>query len=196
MRHTKYTHYDHMEDPQVVRARRKETMRGAIKLFRVLMDAVERHADWARSHAGMDPARLWALWELRQMPGLRAVDLAKAMAVHRNTAETMLIELADEGLVTALPALLDRPAGHTLTEAGKRLIQAVPDHAQGALMSALGQLPDAALDQLVQALRPLMQALPFREDRAALRPLASRHAPVLPRSDHPPLKRTPHAKSD
>jgi len=198
MRHIKQSHQDHGEDPLVIRARRKETMRGAVKLFRMLMDAVERHAEWAEARLGMDPARLWALWELRQTPGLRAVDLAKAMAVHRNTSEALLHGLVASGLAVRLPAADAASAGYALTEAGKRLAHSLPDHGQGVLMSAFEQLPDAALERVVEALRPLVEVLPFREDRAALKPLASRreHVPALANTGRSPVTRIPHADSN
>lgn len=168
----------------MTRARRKETMRGAVKLFRVLMDAVDRHAQWAEARTGLDAARLWALWELRQAPGLRPVDLAKTMAVHRLKAEELLRGLAMSGLARRLPDTDDAAATYTLTEAGKRLAQSIPEHGQGALMSAFEHLPDAALQQLVEALRPLVEVLPFREDRAALQPVAVRPQVVRPQVVH------------
>ena len=81
------------EDAAVSHARRKETVRGALKPFRVLLDAAKRHAEWAEDRHGLAGAQLWALWELRQTPGMRAVDLARSMAIHRRTAETVLCEL-------------------------------------------------------------------------------------------------------
>lgn len=198
MRHIKPSYPDHGEDPLVTRARRKETMRGAVKLFRLLMDAVDRHAEWAEARTGMDPARLWALWELRQTPGLRAVDLAKAMAVHRHTAEDLLNGLMTAGLASPLPAVNEAAVGYTLTEAGKHLVHAIPEHGQGALMSAFEQLPDAALERIVEALRPLVEVLPFREDRAALKPLASarKHVSALINGSRPPVTRIQHADSN
>lgn len=198
MRHTKHAYQGLGEDPLVTRARRKETMRGAVKLFRMLMDAVDRHAAWAEAYTGMDPARLWALWELRQAPGLRAVDLAKAMAVHRNTAEELLHGLLASGLAAPLPGAGDASAGYVLTEAGRQLAHSIPDYGQGALMSALEQLPDASLEHIVEALRPLVEVLPFREDRSALKPLASNRdrAPLLPKAGRATVRRIQHADSN
>lgn len=198
MRHVKHDPHNHGEDALVTRARRKETMRGAVKLFRLLMDAVDRHAEWAETRTGMDAAQLWALWELRQAHGLRAVDLAKAMAVHRSTAEELLHQLVTAGMAIPVPAFEDTPASYTLTEPGKRLAHSITDHGQGALMSAFEQLPDASLERIVEALRPLVEVLPFREERAALKPRASRQdltrAPAKPGFAH--TGRPRHADSN
>lgn len=159
-------------DPLVARARRKESVRGAIKLFRVIMDAVRRHAEWAEARHDLTAPQLWAVWELHQSPGLRAVDLAKAMAVHRSAAEALLQALEAQGLV-ARQALVDEAAtGHCLTEAGKRLAEATPEHGQHILKTALEQLPDGVLEQIVNGLRPVVENLPFREERAAHKPMS------------------------
>ncbi len=159
-------------DPVVARARRKETVRGAIKLFRVIMDAVRRHAEWTEARHGLAAPQLWAILELHQAPGLRAVDLAKVMAVHRATAEDLLQALTSRGLAVRQALADEQSAGHYLTEAGKRLAEATPEHGQNILKTAMERLPDVALDQMVDALRPMVENLPFREDSSALKPMA------------------------
>lgn len=159
-------------DPVVARARRKETVRGAIKLFRVIMDAVRRHAEWVEARHDLSAPQLWAVWELHQSPGLRAVDLAKAMAVHRATAESLLQALTGRGLALRQTPADEAAAGHYLTETGKLLAEATPEHGQNILKTALEQLPDGSLEHIVDALRPLVENLPFREERAALKPMA------------------------
>lgn len=158
------------EDAAVSWARRRETIRGALKLFRVALDAVRRHAEWLESCYGVTAAQLWALSELGQSPGMRAVDLSRNMAVHRHTAEAILLELERRGLVRCTAE--DQTAAHFLTDAGQRLVDAVPEHGQGVLKTALERLPDSSLEQVVDAMRALNECLPFREDRAALIPLA------------------------
>jgi DNA-binding MarR family transcriptional regulator len=136
------------------------------------MDAVRRHAEWVEARHGLSASELWALWELEQTPGLRAVDLAKAMAVHRTTAEALLHALETRGLAQHTAREDEHASGHYLTEAGKHLAQATPDHGPGILKTALEQLPEATLNQLVDSLKPMVENMPFREDRAALKPMA------------------------
>lgn len=157
----------------VDRARRKETIRGALKLFRVTLDAVRRHAEWVENRHGIDGAQLWAVCELAQAPGLRAVDLARTMAVHRATAEALLDELVARGLVLARTAN-GYVRTFSLSSAGRRIADAAaPDYAQGVLKSALERLPDAGLEQLVASLRAVADSLPFREEAAAMQPMSN-----------------------
>jgi len=163
---------DSNEDAAVTWARRKETIRGALKLFRVMLDAAKRHTDWVEARHGVGGAQLWALWELRQTPGMRAVDLAKSMAVHRQTADLLLRELHEKRLVKTEIANDAASPAHFLTFDGQRIADASPEYGQGVLKAALEHLPDVALEQVVQSMRALTENLPFREDRAALKPLA------------------------
>ena len=168
----KFEAYEHNEDAAVSRARRKETIRGALKLFRVLLDAVRRHADWVEARHGIGGAQLWVLWELGQSPGMRAVDLAKSMAVHRQKAEALLHELLEKGLVRAEMPAEAQSLVHFLTPDGQRIADTAPEHGQGVLKAALERLPDTALEQVVVSMRAVTESLPLREDRAALNPLA------------------------
>jgi len=173
------------EDAAVAWARRNETIRGALKLFRVLLDAVRRHAEWVEIRHGIGGAQLWVLWELRQTPGMRAVDLARNMAVHRHTAESMLVELFEKNLVRTEGAHDVKAAVYFLSHDGQRIADASPEHGQGVLKAALEQLPAAALEQVVTSMRAVTESLPFREDRAALKPLAD----ILRSTPHDPPRR-------
>lgn len=168
------------DDAAVAWARRNETIRGALKLFRVLFDAVRRHAEWAEVRHGVSGAQLWGLCELHQSPGMRAVDLAKIMAVHRHSAETILRELERQDLVRSVLSDATHSATYFLTTAGQSIADAVPEYGQGVLKAALDQLPDATLEQVVAALRAINESLPFREDRAALKPMADILRPAQP----------------
>jgi DNA-binding MarR family transcriptional regulator len=153
------------------RARRKENIRAVLKLFRVTLDAVRRHAEWTESRYGIGAAPLWALWELAQTPGQRAADLARAMAVHRATAEELLRELLARGLVER-GDVEGGAATHRLTAAGRRIAEDAGDNGQGVLKAALEHLPEAGLAALLDALRPMTERLPLRESAAAMHPVA------------------------
>lgn len=161
------------EDTTVAWARRKETIRGTLKLFRVVLDAVKRHAEWVETRHGIGGAELWVLWELGQTPGMRAVDLAKGMAVLRQTAEALLQGLLERGLIKVEMSPESQSPVYFLTFDGQRISDASPEFGQGVLKSALERLPDSALDQLVFAMKAVTENLPFREESAALKPLAN-----------------------
>lgn len=166
------------EDAAVARALRRETLRGALKMMRVLLHAVQRHAGWVRARHGIDPTELWALWELARAPGLRAVDLARNLAIHRQRAEALLRQLAQRGLVR-VEAGPDRPSPlHFLTAAGQGIADAALEYGQGVMLSAMERLSDPALEQVVRALRDLVEQVPLRDDQAALSPLADLLRPL------------------
>lgn len=148
------------EDAAVAWARRRETQRAVLKMMRVLLRAVKRHADWVRDRHGIDSTQLWALSELARAPGMRGVELARDMAIHRHRAEQLLRELLERGLVR-VEAGPDRPSPmHFLTPDGRRIAERAPEHAQGVMLSALDRLSDTALDQAVSALSDLVEQLP------------------------------------
>jgi DNA-binding MarR family transcriptional regulator len=164
---------DPTQDTDVAWARRKEATLAALKMFRMTLDAVRRHSEWVESRHGIGAVELWALWELAQSPGLRAVDLAKAMALPRASAETTLAGLVKRGLVRQ--SAENGAEGSTLffpTFDGQRIADASPQYGQGVLKGAMSHLPDAALINLVQAMGDLVRHLPFLEQRAALQPMA------------------------
>jgi DNA-binding MarR family transcriptional regulator len=169
--------FDIPEDAVVDRARRKETVRSALKHFRVLLDSIRRHAEWVEIRHGIGAPHLWALWELRQNPGMRTVDLAKFMAVHRQTAEDLLGELLEKALVREESN--GQGSAYFITPTGERIAAAAPEYGQGVLKAAMERLPDSDLEQLVNILHRLNESLPMREDRAALKPMAELFRPTL-----------------
>lgn len=144
------------EDVAVAWARRRETQRAALKMMRVLLHAVNRHADWARDCHGVDSTQLWALWELARAPGMRGVELARNLAIHRQRAQLLLRELTERGLarVEAGPERLS--SGYFPTPAGQRIADAVQEYGQGVMLSALERLSDPALERVIRALRDLV----------------------------------------
>lgn len=167
------THLDASLDTDVAWARRKDTIGGTLKLFRVVLDAVRRHAEWVEARHEISAVQLCALWELAQAPGMRAVDLARAMVIPRPAAEALLAGLEGRGLVVRRGSQDAAGPEHFFASFdGQRIADDSPPHAQGVLKSALGQLPEAALGELARSLAALVAHLPFREESAALQPLA------------------------
>lgn len=158
------------EPTSVAWARRRETMTANLKMLRVVLDAVRRHAQWVESKHGLDAASLCLLWELSQSPGRRAVDLAKILAATRATIEAMLSDLERRNLV--LRSAMAGTVAYACTDHGRWVAESAREYAPGVLKTAMGQLPDESLEGLAQALSGLVEHLPFRDDRAALQPMA------------------------
>lgn len=162
------------DDAELRRVQHDDTVRGAIKLLRVVFDSVRRHSEYVETTHGITSAQLWLLWELARSPGLRAVDLAKTMAVHRASADLMLQELSARGLVRILSA--NGTAASTcyaLSPEGQRIADASPDFGQGVLKSSLDPLPDRTLNQLVEGLKAMTAGVPFRDEHASLCPIST-----------------------
>jgi len=144
---------DPAHDTDVAWARRKEATLAALKMFRMTLDAVRRHSEWVESRHGISAVELWALWELAQSPGLRSVDLAKALAMPRASTDTLLAGLIRRGLAKQSPSNgADGPALFSPTFDGQRIADSSPQYGQGVLKAAMGSLPDASLAKLVQAM--------------------------------------------
>lgn len=161
-------------DAEQRRAQHDDTVRGAIKLLRVVFDAVRRHAEYVENKHGISSAQLWLLWELARSPGLRAVDLAKTMAVHRAGVETMLQELLASGLVR-IQSVNGTAAStcYALSPEGQRIADASSDFGQGVLKSSLDPLPDRTLNLLVEGLKAMTAGVPFRDEHASLCPIST-----------------------
>jgi DNA-binding MarR family transcriptional regulator len=175
-------HLDPTQDTQVAWARRREAILAALKMFRVTLDAIRRHAEWVESRHGISAVDLWALWELSQTPGQRSVDLAKKMALPRSTTDPLLSSLVRRGLLKRD----GEPEGPNLffvTFDGQRITDASPQYGQGVLQAAMNQLSDESLVRLVEAMGDVVRHLPFLEERAAFQPMASLLRPGG--SDHP-----------
>lgn len=164
---------DPSQDTAVAWARRKETILVTLKMFRMTLDAVRRHSEWVESRHDISSVDLWALWELAQTPGLRAVDLAKVMAMPRPNTESLLDGLLKRGLLRMeSDPQSTAPGIYFVTYDGQCIADASPQFGQGVLKAAMNNLPDDALLSLAQAMSDLVQNLPFLEQSAALQPMA------------------------
>lgn len=170
---------DPTQDTEVAWARRKELILANLKMFRVTLDAVRRHAEWVETRHGINAVDLWVLWELAQSPGLRLVDLAKSMALPRSTLEGLLGGLLRRNLIK-LSESPESSACFSLTFDGQRIADASPQFGQGVLKSAMHQMSDDSLVLLTQAMGDLLRHLPFLEERAAFQPMAELIRPVKP----------------
>lgn len=173
-RHPHVPQLDANLDTDVAWARRKETISGALKQFRLVLDAVRRHAEWVEARHDISAAQLWVLWELVQAPGMRAADLARAMAIPRPAAEGLLEGLHLRGLVRRQAAVPESQGTEHFfpTYDGQSIADASPQYGQGVLKAAMAKLPEATLDELSRGLASLVEHLAFREDGAAQRPMA------------------------
>ncbi len=163
---------DTVEDTDVAWARRQETLRGVLKLFRVIVSGVREHAEQVQRQCHITPAQLWALWELARAPGSRVLDLAKAMAMHVELVQTMVSELEARALARlTATGLTPKACRWSVTEAGLRLLADATVPARGVVAGALDSLDSTVLEDLAACLGPLVGAMQFKDGGAALMPL-------------------------
>ncbi len=163
---------DTVEDTDVAWAKRQETLRGVLKLFRVIVSGVQQHAELVQQQCHITPAQLWALWELARAPGSRVLDLAKAMAMHVELVQTMVTDLEARGLARlTATGITPKACRWSATEAGRQLLADTTVPARGVVAGALDNLDSALLEGLAACLGPLVGAMQFKDGGAALTPL-------------------------
>lgn len=164
--------FDSSEDTAAEWARRKETIRDVLKLFRLLASAVKKHAASTKEFWQISSAQLWALHEIGKTPGMRIMDLAKSMAIHATTASEISDHLIARGLLLGEGALGEgKSVRMFLTDTGSALIESTPFPPQGVLTEALENVDDKMLAELNKALQVVVNAARLKENQAALTPL-------------------------
>ena len=147
-----------------------------LQRFRVLIRTAQRHSQWIERQSGVTGAQLWALQELKELPGLRVGELANRMALHQSTASNMIDRLETAELIRKERTSADqRVVRLYLTEQGEALLARAPSPARGVLPEALRLLDEDSLcklqddlDALLRQIKDLdagfgMQPLPFTE---------------------------------
>ncbi len=147
-----------------------------LQRFRVLIRTAQRHSQWIERQSGVTGAQLWALQELKELPGLRVGELANRMALHQSTASNMIDRLETAELIRKERTSADqRVVRLYLTEQGEALLARSPSPARGVLPEALRLLDEDSLcklqddlDALLRQIKDLdagfgMQPLPFTE---------------------------------
>jgi DNA-binding MarR family transcriptional regulator len=113
-----------------------------------------------RRTTGLGPARVWALAEIDEQPGLRVGDLAARMRIHSSTASNLCTRLRGDGLVRTSPAADDRRALRIyITAQGRAKLRKAPGPQRGILKVALSKMTAEECRCLVDALAPLLLEL-------------------------------------
>ncbi len=145
----------------------------SLRRFRQIFAAVRTHFRQVEQITGTGAAQLRALSLLREQPGLRLSELARAMDIHQSTASNLVKTLVDRQLVSSLRNGNDARVMHlNLLPAGEKILQRLQGHYIGVLPQALQSLPPAVLKRLNADLDLLLAAMQA-DGRAALSPLAT-----------------------
>ncbi len=145
----------------------------SLRRFRQIFSAVRTHFHQVEQITGTGAAQLRALSLLREHPGLRMSELARAMDIHQSTASNLVKTLVDRRLVSGLRNGPDARVLHlNLLPAGESVLQRLRGHYIGVLPQALQHLPPRVLKRLNADLDLLLTAMQA-DGKAALSPLAS-----------------------
>lgn len=144
----------------------------ALRRFRVIFNAVRTHFQQVEKITGTGAAQLRAMSILREQPGIRLSELARAMDVHQSTVSNLVKTMIGRGLVATARDGSDRRVLHLhLLPAGGKILQRMGAPYIGVLPQALGALPPRTLRRLNADLDVLIAAMHI-DDTAALTPLA------------------------
>ncbi len=132
----------------------------ALLSIRKLYATTRRQFAALRRKTGLGPARVWALAEIDEQPGLRVGDLAARMRIHSSTASNLCTRLRSDGLVRTSPAADDRRALRIyITAQGRAKLRKAPGPQRGILKVALSKMTAEECRCLVDALAPLLLEL-------------------------------------
>jgi DNA-binding MarR family transcriptional regulator len=141
--------------------------------FRLVINSAKRHYSWVEKHCGVSGAQMWLLSELSQSPGMRASDLASAMAIHQSTVSNLLDKLESEGYISRDRSAEDRrTVSLSVTKAGAALVKKAPQPACGILPDALRRLDLVTLQSLERHLEQLLGVMNSVDIRSLKKPLA------------------------
>jgi len=141
--------------------------------FRLIINSAKHHFKWVEKQCGLSGAYLWALWEIRQFPGLRVTELSAAMAFHQSTVSNMVDRLAREKLIERKRSGKDqRVVTLFLTDAGKKLLRRAPKPARGILAETMHRLPQGFLVSFDRMLKRVLEEMRPSDRKSMKEPLA------------------------
>jgi len=141
--------------------------------LRVVFKAIQAHSKKIESTCGLSSVRLWMLYEVHNAPGIKVSELASLLSIHRSTCSNMLGKLEDKHLLKRHRSKSDQRAVRLyITEEGRVLLSKAPSP-EGRLSSALSKLSPQQIADLDNAIKPLVDALYYNDEKAALTPIQS-----------------------
>jgi DNA-binding MarR family transcriptional regulator len=140
-----------------------------LRRFRLVFNAVKTHFREVEKKAGVAGAQLWALSVIRDNPGLKVTDVARAMDVHQSTASNLVKALIAQELVDARKDGTDRRTVQLrILPAGMKVLRRAPGPFAGVLPAALANMNPKTLARLDKDLGELITALGADERGAGI----------------------------
>lgn len=131
-----------------------------LRQFRVIFGAVRHHFRAIEKACGISGAQVWAMAAVREAPGMKVSELARALSIHASTASNLLDKVEKAGLVRRERNSPDqRVVRLYLTAAGEKALAQAPQPLTGLLPHALNQLPAKSLKRLNEDLANVISHL-------------------------------------
>jgi len=136
--------------------------------FREVFRAAKLHFGSVQKSVGVSGAQLWALWELREQPGMRVSELAARLSLRQSTVSNLIEQLAKAKHLKRERSDSDlRAVRLYLTRSGERVVRTAPQPARGVLPDALESLKAGDLKELDERLAGLLHAMKVRAPGAS-----------------------------
>jgi DNA-binding MarR family transcriptional regulator len=112
-----------------------------LKKFRSLFRLANLHSGTEQQRTRVSRAEMWALYELREHPGMRVTQLADAMALRQSTVSNLINKLIQRQLVRRKGDNRDARVVHLyLTASGERVVIKIPSAPHNVLLNTLEHL--------------------------------------------------------
>ena len=155
------------------RPTKHQNMLTVLKQFRIVIRNIKTQYQDIQKATGVSGAQLWTLCVVAEAPGIKAGELARALAIHQSTASNLLDRLTQLGYVERRREGTDqRVVTIHLTRSGQAIVKNAPQPAIGLLQNALLSLSDERLSGLQQHLSELIHALGLKHERGGATPIS------------------------
>lgn len=140
--------------------------------LRIVFKAIQAHSKQVEKACGLSSVRLWMLYEVNNLPGIKVSELALLLSIHRSTCSNMLDKLEEKQLIYRYRSKSDQRAVRLyITDEGEAVLLKAPSPPEGKLSSTLNKLSSQQLDDLEKSLALLVDALQYKDEKAALTPI-------------------------
>lgn len=160
---------DRPPSPRLFARDREERAARTLAALKQIAGAAKRRFANMQQQCDLSGAQLWALWQVKNAPGLTLQELAAVLAVHQSTASNLVEKLDSGGFVRKKREAADRRVVRLhATAAGTQLLKNAPSPANNALPDAVKQLTDDELRALEQSVQLLAKKLGLEDPKQPL----------------------------
>lgn len=152
--------------------KRIEQEKAITKQLRTIFKAIQAHSKCVEKACGLSSVRLWMLFEISSIEGIKVSELASILSIHRSTCSNMLDKLEDKNLIYRKRSKTDQRAVRLyITEEGEAILAKAPSPPEGKLSASLNKLSPHQLTELEKSFGVLVKAMHVEDEQAGLIPI-------------------------